>query len=189
MDERIIKVLILPILCIALLICGLYALYKPTIDLSAEITKNKELIKQEADLRQNLEALKSKKSQEDNVQIEGTKVVYENSEFKFSKDASFAPLIEKFIDISKLAGVRIHSIEYNYAPADDPVFIAQYAGYNVCELSVTSIGRYSNFQRLFETIVADVNIMNLSEIDITPWESDSSILVGKFKLRLYTKTM
>lgn len=188
MEEKI-KVLILPILCIALLIAIPALLYTPVNTLMTKMSTNKDLISKESNLAQNLEALRKSKAQEQDVQIEGSKVVYENSEFKFSKDASFAPLIEKFIDISKIAGVRIHSIDYNYAPADDPVFVAQYAGYNVCELSVVSVGRYSNFQRLFETIVADVNIMNLSEIDITPWESDNSILVGKFKLILYTKTI
>lgn len=187
--EQKIAIFIKPILCLIFIIVFGFLSYNPIMESIQGINSNKELIKKNADLTQELEMLRKNKEQEKSIEIEGSKVIYENSEFRFSKDASFAPLIEKFIDISKISGVRIHAIDYNYTPADDPVFVAQYAGYNVCELSVTAAGRYNNFQRLFETIVADANIMNLSEIDITPWASDNSVLVGKFKLRLYTKTM
>ena len=188
MEEKI-KVYIFPILLIVLFAGAVYTSIQPINNAITGYNKNGELIEQQKSLSETLESIKREKAQKNNVDIEGSKVVYENQEFNFSKDASFAPLIEKFIDISKLSGVRIHSIDYNYAPVGDPVFDAQNPGYNVCELSVTAAGHYNNFQKLFETIIADANIMNLSMIDIAPWEANYSILVGKFKLRLYTKTM
>lgn len=189
MDNKRIIAIALPVLCLVVIGLIIFLTYKPAIEGYEAAKKIPELSKQLKDLNANLEALKIEKANQQSVELEGSKVIYENAEFKFSPEASFAPLIEKIIDIAKISGVRVHSIDYNYAPVGDSVFDAQYPGYNVCELSVTAVGKYNNFQRLFATIVADTNVMNLAEIDITPWDSDHSVLVGKFKLRLYTKTM
>lgn len=152
------------------------------------VKSNIELKKQEEDLQQKLDALKAQVQEQPSVEVAGGKKIFEAQDMSFSTEASFAPLFEVFVDHAKYSGVRIRSIEYNYAPTDDPVAMAAITGYNVCELKVVAVGNFLQFQNFFKSITKEENLMALPEIELKPWDSDKTVLISTFKLRMYTKT-
>jgi len=107
---------------------------------------------------------------------------------QFSAEASFAPLFEIVLSIAQNAGIKIRSIDYNYAPESDPVFAAHLPEYNVCELKIQAIGSYSQLQAFFKGLMKDNNLNYLAEVEMQPWEKDKTILITNVKIRLYTKT-
>ena len=184
--------LAIPILPLAmgLYFCG--PLVMPTYD---AYNSNTEMVANVLNAQSELENLKAvkiareaaEKAKLANAQS-ADKVIYQPQGLSFGSDASFAPLFEIVIDLAKNSGIRIRSIVYNYSPADDPIVVAKLDGYNVCELGITAVGSYGQFQNFFKGIVREHYLAYLAEAEMKPWENDKSVLITNLKIRLYTKT-
>ena len=116
------------------------------------------------------------------------KKIYELEGAQFSAEASFAPFFEIVLSIAQSSGIRIRSIDYNYAPESDPVYAAHLPEYNACELRIQAIGSYAQLQAFFKGLMKDNNLNYLAEVEMQPWEKDKTILITNVKIRLYTKT-
>ena len=116
------------------------------------------------------------------------KKIYELEGAQFSAEASFAPLFEIVLSIAQSSGIRIRSIDYNYAPESDPVYAAHLPECNACELRIQAIGSYAQLQAFFKGLMKDNNLNYLAEVEMQPWEKDKTILITNVKIRLYTKT-
>ena len=106
----------------------------------------------------------------------------------FGVDASFAPLFDNMLTIAKNSGIKIRSVDYNYAPEKDPVFAAKIDGINVCEFSATIVGKYSEIQTFLKAMLSEYYLVNMAELEIISWQRDKSILIVNIKLRFYTRT-
>ena len=143
-----------------------------------------------------LEELMSKKAQierqiqaqEEEAKNPDLKKIYEVVGMKFGVQASFAPLFDTMLAIAKESGIRIRSAEYNYAPEKDPIANAKLNGYNVCELTTTVVGKYSEIQTFLKTLLAETYLINIAQVEIVSWQRDKSVLIANLKLRFYTKT-
>jgi len=87
------------------------------------------------------------------------------------------------------SGLRIRSIDYNYTPSDDPIVNASVPGYNACELSFVTVGSYAQLQTFLKNLAKENYLTGVYEIYLEPYDRDKSILISKFKIRLYTKTI
>ena len=148
----------------------------------------KEQLEMEQTKYENLKMQQAAQNRQKKVVKDG-KVVYEVKGMKFSPEASFAPLFELVLTVAQQSGIRIHSIDYNYSPVGDKIFDAKIPGYNAAELAITAVGTYTEFQTFFKSVIKEPYVSNFAEMEITPWDRDKKILINKFKLRLYTKTM
>ncbi|MBQ8635359.1 hypothetical protein IJ425_04310 [bacterium] len=117
------------------------------------------------------------------------KVIYEVLDQQFSPEASFGIMFENVISNITNSGVRIRSIEYNYRPNDDEVLNTNAPGYNACELSFVTVGTYAQYQRFFKNLAKENYLTNIYEVYIEPYDKNKTILISKFKVRLYTKTV
>lgn len=117
------------------------------------------------------------------------KVIHEVSGAQFTPEASFGIMFENVIANITNSGVRVRSISYNYAPVEDKIILSGVQGYNACELFFTAVGSYQQFQTFFKNIAKENYLSNLYEIYIEPFDGDKNILIAKFKIRLYTKTI
>ena len=177
-------------LVIIVFIGGLYASYhfgSLALTSHSEATqKNEELqIKQEK-LNQ-IKRQKTASTKKD--ETTSGKVIYEVMGQQFSPEASFGIMFENILSNITNSGVRIRSIDYNYQPIDDKILMTKMAGYNACELSFITVGNYTQLQNFFKNIAKEKYLSNLYEIYIEPYDKDKTILVARFKIRLYTKTI
>lgn len=135
----------------------------------------------------------AKERQEKQVEPEKTtksgKVIYEVLGQQFSPEASFGIMFENILSNITNNGVRIRSIDYNYSPVNDKILQANAPGYNACELSFTTVANYSQLQNFFKNITKENYLTNIYEVYIEPYDKDKTILIAKFKVRLYTKTV
>ena len=117
------------------------------------------------------------------------KVIYEVLGEQFSSEASFGIMFENILSNLANAGVRVRSIEYDYAPQEDKILQTSIQGYNACELSFVTVGKYAQLQNFFKNITKEKYLSSIQEVYIEPYDKDKTILIAKFKVRLYTKTI
>ena len=152
------------------------------------ITKNDELHEKQKKLDQIKEEKNAQKNEKLKTSRSG-KVIYEVLGQQFSAEASFGIMFENILSNVTNSGLRIRSIDYNYAPAEDKVLAAKAPGYNACELSFTAVGSYSQLQTFFKNIAKENYLSGINEVYIEPYDGDKTILIARFKIRLYTKTV
>ena len=130
------------------------------------------------DVKQQYDALKLKQQQQNSQKkvVKDGKVVFDAPDMQFSPDASFAPLFELILTLAQQSGIRIRSIDYNYAPADDMIYSAKISGYNTCQLDMVMVGSYSEIQNFFKSVLKEQYLTNLGEVELMPWEKDKKIL-------------
>jgi len=179
---------------IVLLVVGVYfSIGKVNAVLTNHTTldeKKQEQITKATKLKQ-LEAAKKRQEQivENKKESKSGKIIYEVLGQQFSSEASFGIMFENILSNIAASGLRIRSIDYNYTPQNDKILQTNAAGYNACELSFTTVGNYSQLQNFFKNITKENYLTNIYEVYIEPYDKDKTILISKFKVRLYTKTI
>jgi len=191
MDKFIKENLLLLILPVILLGFGVYQVftlgYNAATDYRESLQKKEQVkIKEDelARIKQNKE-LKSKRK----VELKNGKAIFEVQGQQFSPEASFGSLFENILTNITNSGVRIRMIQYNYEPQDDKIILTGMEGYNACELFFTAVGSYSQLQTFFKDLAKENYLTNIHEVYIEPYDQDKNILIAKFKIRLYTKTI
>ena len=186
--------LILPILVLGVIVYLLISGPAQT-NISLTFQKMGEVVGKQSDLtakRDRLELLKKEKAAENVVEKKESrsgKVIYGVSGEQFSAEASFGIVFENLLANITNSGIRVRSIDYNYHPSDDKILSVNLAGYNACEISFVTVGKYSEFQTFFKNIAKEKYLSNIYEIYIEPYDKDKTILITRFKIRLYTKTI
>ncbi|MBQ4646010.1 MAG: hypothetical protein IJB79_01545 [Candidatus Gastranaerophilales bacterium] len=183
--------LVLPFLIIA---AGLYFSYAKTmllIENTDKVTNEQQKIEANKTKLKKLQAAKAaQENKEEAVKTSKSgKIIYEVLGQQFSAEASFGIMFENILANITNNGVRIRSIDYNYSPREDKVLQTNAPGYNACELSFTTVGSYSQLQNFFKSIAKENYLTNIFEVYIEPYDKDKNILIAKFKVRLYTKTV
>lgn len=190
-----IVVFLIPIVVAVGLIFFGYKCFTEMNEFSEQVRNNEASLQTKQQKLQQLQAQKKQREEEEKRQAENKntsqsgKVIYEVLGQQFSPEASFGIMFENLLANIVNNGIKIRSIEYNYQPTEDKILLANAPGYNACELSFTTVGTYSQLQGFFKSIVKENYISNIYEIYIEPYERDKTILIAKFKVRLYTKTI
>ena len=164
--EQLIPLIVVAIGAVVLLAGSIYSIYSLSInaDNYNKKTQKYESLKSE---KANLEKkLQEQKKEEQNPK---NKKIFNVDGLKFGVDASFAPLFDNMLNVAKNSGIRIRTVNYNYTPEKDPIFAAKLNGYNVCELDMTIVGKYSQIQTFLKTMLSEQYLINFAQIDIVSW--------------------
>jgi len=141
--------------------------------------------------RDRLDILRKQKESEKKVtkkESKSGKVIYGVPGEQFSAEASFGIVFENLLANLTNSGIKIRSIQYDYQPENDKILSANLGGYNACEISFVSVGSYAQFQNFFKNIAKEQYLSNIYEVYIQPYDKDKTILITRFKIRLYTRT-
>lgn len=139
------------------------------------------------DLRKQVEDLKAAALAKEANAKKTSKPVYQNETPTSDPMASFGIMFEDVVSAAKFNGLKLRSISYNTSPQKDVVYANLQALYNVCEVKMELIGNYSQFRSYFEDIYNYPYLMNISEIEINPYEKNPRILIGTISVVLYAK--
>lgn len=180
-------------IAIIILIAGLAVCILLIQKLIPEVTKfsntNKEIAKQTAAIEENtkkLEALKKSLKEKAEQKTDVVKEIFRPIDMTLS--AEFA-ITEEFGDILKIIranSVKARSVKYNYNPSDDN-FVSKAANkYNVCLLNLEMIADYKHFQAFLRDLYKHEHFLDISDIEIVPYEKDKKILLIKSNIKLYS---
>ena len=158
-------------------ITGTYNSYK---DLNSSKEQIAQIIQQIADF----ESAKAGHVQKESAI---TKPIYKNDTPSSDAMSSFGVMFEDVIQAAKYNKLKLYSIAYNMAPAEDLVYQNVQSEYNVCEISMHLYGTYPQFKSYFQDIYNYPYLINISKLEIIPYERDRNILGGNIKIVLYSK--
>ena len=195
MDKLFKEQAVLLLIVIAVVAGGCYGAYYTfgqfNENLQRKTTQQNDLqVQEEALQKRKAEIAASQVKEEKKEETSSGKVIYEVSGQQFTPEASFGIMFENLLSNITNSGVKIRSIEYNYGPDEDKILSSgEGGGYNACELSFVTVSTYAQFQNLIKNIAKAKYLSSIHEIYIEPFDRDKKILITKFKIRLYTKTV
>jgi len=194
--EKLLKENILYIVIVIIVIIGgaygVYVLGKQAVDGMNGISEKQEVLKTKKEQYEleKRKAAKPKAEEKKKKEAQSGKIIYEVLGQQFSPEASFGIMFDNILANMTNSGLRIRSIEYDYSPASDKIIEAGGgAGYNACELFFVTVSNYTQLQNFFKNIAKENYLTCISEVYIEPYDKDKSILITRFKIRLYTKTI
>lgn len=158
--------------------------YQKLEDMKVTLEGNKTKLAQLQQRQRQEEAAKKRRAE-----TKSGKVIYEVLGQQFSAEASFGIMFENILSNMTTSGLKIRSIDYNYHPNNDKVLTTNVPGYNACELSFTTVSNYSQLQTFFKNLAKEKYLSSLYEVYIEPYDKDKTILITRFKIRIYTKTI
>ena len=83
--------------------------------------------------------------------------------------------------------VRTRSIKYEYDPKDDNFVKNVPDKYNVAKLDSEMVGTYKDFENFLKELYKHEHFVDISQIEIIPYQKDKKILLINFQMKLYAQ--
>jgi len=83
--------------------------------------------------------------------------------------------------------IKTRSIKYEYDPQSDSFVRNVPSEYHVAKLDTEMIGTYKNFESFLKELYKHEHFLDISNIEIVPYQKDKKILLIKFQLKLYAQ--
>ena len=175
--------LLLLIMCIALAGYFVYPQATNAINLYQEVKEKTQSVEQ---IKTQVADLKSKKEMHEKESKVNTKPVFKNELEVTDKMSSFGVMFEDVIQSAKYNGLKLRSISYDNAPAEDAVYKNVLSEYNACGIKMKLVGNYSQFRSYFQDIYNYPYLINLDKISIKPYEKNKKILIADVVVTIYS---
>lgn len=101
--------------------------------------------------------------------------------------ASFGGMFEDIVDYIKINNLMLRSIEYSINPIDDLLYAQFPLLYNVCRVNLMAVGTYSQFEAFLNDIYVYPYFIDISQVEISPYQSDKKYLLANISITLYSK--
>ncbi len=83
--------------------------------------------------------------------------------------------------------IKTRSVQYEYDPQDDIFVKNAMRKYHVCRVTADFIATYSQFENFLRDLYKHEHFLEVSSIEITPYEKNKKILLIKFVMKLYAQ--
>lgn len=100
---------------------------------------------------------------------------------------AYAPMFENIITIIKQNGIRMKSISYINTVDDDNLIKNGGGIYNGCKVDFELVGYYEQFANFLNELDIYPYFISVNKFDITPYQYDKRILIGKVSIVFYSK--
>lgn len=101
-----------------------------------------------------------------------------------------AAISDEFAEILQLIRenkIKTRSVQYEYDPQDDNFIKNAVRKYHVCRVTADLIATYSQFENFLRDLYKHEHFLEISSIEITPYEKNKRILLIKFVMKLYAQ--
>lgn len=102
-------------------------------------------------------------------------------------ESTIAKEFEEILELLRSNSIKTRSIKYEYNPADDNFVKNVASEYMVARLNSEMIGTYKNFEGFLKELYKHEHFLDISSIEIVPYQNDKKILIIKFQLKLYAQ--
>ena len=83
--------------------------------------------------------------------------------------------------------VKARSIKYDYDPQDDNFVKNAGAKYHVCRITADMVANYSNFEGFLRDLFKHEHFLEISKLEIVPYQKDKKILLINLQIKLYAQ--
>ena len=176
------------ILLIALIVCiVLLAKTIPEVQKILECERatkdaSKSLVDSERKL-ENLKAASEKKPEETAL----AKEFFKPMNTGLDTESAIADEFSEILQIMRENKVKARAIKYDYDPQDDNFVKNVPDKYHVCKVSMEMIATYSEFEKFIRDLFKHEHFLEISKIEITPYQKNKRILLISTQIKLYAQ--
>lgn len=140
-----------------------------------------------ADKDRTLANLKEKTAKANEVSKDQMKAFFRPIEQGMDTEAVIANEFSEILTIIRGNGIKTRSIKYEYDPQDDNFVKNVPDKYNVAKLDIEMIGTYRDFERFLKELYKHEHFIDISSMEIVPYQKDKKILLIAFQMKLYAQ--
>ncbi len=93
----------------------------------------------------------------------------------------------EILELIRANTIKTRSISFEYNPKKDTFVQGAPQQFNVAALDMDMIATYKNFENFLKDLYKHDHFLEITSIDIEPYEKDKKVLLIKFKMKLYAK--
>ena len=140
-----------------------------------------------ADSERKLQDLKDsaerRKIENENVQ----KLFFKPISEGLDTEAAISDEFGEILQIVRESKIKMRSVKYDYDPQDDNFVKNAGNRYQVCRVTADMIASYSNFASFLRELYKHEHFLEISKIEITPYEKNKRILLISLQIKLYAQ--
>ena len=138
-----------------------------------------------ADSERKLQDLKDAEAREDAESQNLSKMFFKPINDGLDTEAAIADEFAEILQLIRENKIKTRSIKYDYDPQDDN-FVKNAANrYHVCRVSAEMIASYANFANFLRELYKHEHFLEISKIEIAPYEKNKRILLVSLQIKLY----
>ncbi len=146
-------------------------------------TKSGEL----ADAERKLTELKTAAEQRDEQDSSVLQMFFKPVSEGLDTEAAISDEFGEILQLLRENKVKTRSVKYDYDPQDDN-FVKNAANkYHVCRVSAEMIANYSDFANFVRELYKHEHFLDISKIEIVPYQKNKRILLISFQIKLYAQ--
>ena len=126
---------------------------------------------------------KTEKAEAENQKM--PKAVYKPIEQGMDTESIVANQFAEILTFIRGNAIKTRSIKYEYDPKDDKFVKNVPDKYHVAKLDIEMISTYKEFEGFLKELYKHEHFLDISSIEIIPYDKDKKVLIIKFQLKLY----
>ncbi len=128
---------------------------------------------------------KTEKAEAENQKM--PKAVYKPIEQGMDTESIVANQFAEILTFIRGNAIKTRSIKYEYDPKDDKFVKNVPDKYHVAKLDIEMISTYKEFEGFLKELYKHEHFLDISSIEIIPYDKDKKVLIIKFQLKLYAQ--
>lgn len=138
-----------------------------------------------ADSERKLQDLKDAEARKDAESQNLSKMFFKPINEGLDTEAAIADEFAEILQLIRDNKIKTRSVKYDYDPQDDN-FVKNAANrYHVCRVSAEMIASYANFANFLRELYKHEHFLEISKIEIAPYEKNKRILLVSLQIKLY----
>lgn len=102
-------------------------------------------------------------------------------------ESAIADEFGEILHLIRANKIKTRSIKYDYDPQDDNFVKNASAKYHVCRVTADMIANYSDFEKFFRELYKHEHFLEVSKIEIVPYQKNKKILLINVQIKLYAQ--
>lgn len=140
-----------------------------------------------ADSERKLQDLKDAEARKDAEIQNLSKMFFKPINEGLDTEAAIADEFAEILQLIRDNKIKTRSVKYDYDPQDDN-FVKNAANrYHVCRVSAEMIASYANFANFLRELYKHEHFLEISKIEIAPYEKNKRILLVSLQIKLYAQ--
>ncbi len=168
---------------IYIIACQVYPVWQQIQELKVSVAQQSDVLSQKQHELDDLN-LQIKKQQESET-LE--KEMFIPSEKGLPAEDMIAGEFAEILEIIRANTIKTRSISFEYNPKKDVFVQGAPEQFNVAALEMDMIATYKNFENFLKDLYKHDHFLEISSVEIEPYEKDKKVLLIKFNMKLFAK--
>lgn len=139
------------------------------------------------DSERRLSNLKNAKAQEIAQDSQVLKAFFKPITSGLDTEAAVSDEFGEILQIMRENKIKTRSLKYDYDPEDDNFVKFAANKFHVCRVTAEMVASYANFENFLRDLYKHEHFLEISKIEIVPYQKDRKILLINLQIKLYAQ--